>query len=238
VGCIKEGIILCENIEHDGEKPHCLIESNLSNIEPELISMLRKTSNYIYAKVCEEDLINKVVLDLDGDITLITSKIINLIREDTLYIITGNSFQDVKHKQSLLSNSTNLKNIIFVAGIKEMPIKYSSIDLIIDGYATSFRFLNENYGYMEFWSPYLKKDCKYIGAYFGYKKNVYSLRNIREESRRYFLEDNLITYLQLLGFAITEHKEWKGIKNTGHALAFHNHKDEIYLWTWKAIKNS
>lgn len=237
-GSIKDGILICSDANEDSYNPHNKVKTNLSNIQPELISLLKRTSNYIKKEMINIDLRNKVVLDLGADIPMVTSDLLELVDKNTLYIINSSSVSDAKFKQQQIinnSNIKNIKNIIFTAGINEMPIKQNLIDVIVDGYATSFRFLVEDKGYLEYLYPYLKNNAVAIGLYFGYKKEVKSLENINPNASKYFIKKELLNYFKLNRFQLEAYKEWKGIKNTGHALNFHNHEETINFWAvkWK-----
>ncbi|MEG0132982.1 MAG: MerR family transcriptional regulator [Clostridium sp.] len=238
-GCIKEGIVISDDLNDKSSGPHNRINGDLSNVNPNLISLIKKTSNYIRSELHSEKLADKIILDLNADIFLVTRYIVSGLPSSTMYIVTGETFNEVKIKRYNLSRNTNINinNIMFVVSDGNIPIKHLCVDILIDSYATSFKNIYSANGIIENIKPYLGHNSKLIGAYFGYKNYEIAMKNIKSENAMCFTIDYIVKKLLQLGIESGEKKFWGKTKDTGHALAFHNKEDFIYIWTYKGYFN-
>lgn len=232
---LKNGILFKHDKNTSFKPPHMTISKDFSNLETNLIQTLKLSSTYIKSWLFKEDLNNKILLEPNSDIGLFTKDFLELLPSNSTYIVTGISYEDVFKKKKALESIKHKNKFVFIVNDKQLPFKNSIIDIILDTCALIFNFLICKNDLLLGFLSTIKPSTKLSGCYFGYKDICTSINNVDSNIKNYLIVKNFFNYLSDNGFDLTEKTLIKDIKNTGHALSFHNNSDtlEYYFYTCK-----
>lgn len=207
---------------------------------PGLISVLEKGNLWIYKRMAEEDLTNRVVIQTNIETFVFSPKFVAALQPDVFYIFTGNSLEMLhKLKAKIQHINSQLPVLYIVNNDMRIPIKHQSIDCVIDSLSFNEYSMFNNSFALEKLLPYLKKNSFIVGFTSYYGTHAKSLANMvrffphsfPKNLHQGFVEGNLSEY----GFKVTE-KEYLGfVTNPGEYIEFHVEKEKIHFSAYLAM---
>ncbi|WP_338749210.1 MerR family transcriptional regulator [Bacillus sp. FJAT-52991] len=237
---IEDGIVITPGRDQTPSNEYYIYDPKLFHeIMPEFITLLEKGSLWMYKRMAEEDLTNRVVIQTNVETFVFSPKFVATLQPNVFYIFTGNSLEMLrKLKGKIQHMNPQLPVLYMVNSDLRLPMKQHSIDCVIDSLSfNEHSLLNHSFA-LETLLPYLKQDSFIVGNTSYYGAQARSLTNLLhffpnshpKNLHKGFVEEKL----NESGFKITE-KEYLGfITNPGEYVEFHIKKEKMHFSAYVA----
>lgn len=239
---IHEGIVITEHINKKSFNPYYIYDKEmLKIIQSSFISLSEKASLWVKEQLTSENLANKVVVETHIDTYVFLNKYVSELDESAYYIFSGSTMPMLKMlKMKIEKTDPGLKILYLLNSGLDLPIKYQTIDYVIDSYSFNEYGLFHRPLPMKTLHSYLKDKSKIIGASFYYQEGAKSLaqmKNLHPNScpynlRSFFIRENL----EAGNFHIVKKVDIGSTTDPGSYIKYHVPGETGYFFTYLASK--
>lgn len=238
---INDGIIVTPDASTSPQNEHYIYDQQLiEEITPSFISILERGNQWIYKRMSQNDYSHKVILQTNIETYVFPPKLLQSLSPDPLYVFCGNTIDMIKKLKTKIEHfNPGLNVLYFVNSQLDLPIKYGSIDYLIDTLSFNDFSLFNNYFPLQKLSPYFNEKTTIFGYAMYYDYDAQSYINSREicpdghpqNIQPNFLENNLSS-----GEFRLEKSESIGYTMNPGYFDYHHNNEKLHCVAYSAIR--
>lgn len=238
---IKDGVVLTKNKNTSPFDQPDLEREFYLDIPPALVSLFKKSYNWMLGELNITRLTHKIVLETHINAYFFLYNHIKELDSNALYIVVDKFPEIIDMYKRRIEQLNPSLNILYIADSSlDLPIKKGIIDLFIDYFST-----NENSFYSQDFlmpqlSPYFHNDTLAIGTYFYFEPASKSIGNLcmnyPDASSNNFNLQCFRHSLNHANFYIREQCNIGMITNSGdnRAFSFHENGEPMHMYSYCA----
>jgi hypothetical protein len=238
---IKEGILITKNQSTNLNDRPDLERALYKDIPASLISLFQKSYNWMFEKLKNLDLKNKIILETHINAYFFMHNHIKEMEKEALYIVVD-KFPEMLAMYKRKIERLNLGlNITYIADDSiHYPIKKESIDLFIDYFGTNEHGIYNHSYLISNIKDFFSHNATVIGTFFYFDPFSTSIKNLCDKYPEAYMHNFDIKYfknsLSEAGFMIDDYEDVGHITDSGDNLAFGFHKEgeRMHLYSFDA----
>ncbi|MBZ9686305.1 MerR family transcriptional regulator [Clostridium estertheticum] len=211
---------------------HDFVMEYVNVTDTSYLDNLRKGFEWMFRKISDCNLNNKVLLELGTGVGFFLRNIYNEIPDNCLYIAVDHDFDRQKFLKSLFERIDCKKNIIFICSdFLEVPIKEKSVDIVLDISGTSnYSFEHEDF-LLNLVDSYIKDDGYLFGLYILFE-NFSTNSLIENNYRKNFILKNVKESIGTLKYKSSDEKTWEFVEKGGKYDDYFVEGEKIYTYSF------
>jgi DNA-binding transcriptional MerR regulator/ubiquinone/menaquinone biosynthesis C-methylase UbiE len=211
---------------------HDFVMEYVNVTDTSYLDNLHKGFEWMFRKISDCNLNNKVLLELGTGVGFFLRNIYNEIPDNCLYIAVDHDFERQKFLKSLFERIDCKKNIIFICSdFLEVPIKEKSVDIVLDICGTSnYSFEHEDF-LLNLVDSYIKDDGYLFGLYILFK-NFSADSLIENKYRKNFVLKNVKESIGTLKYKSSDEKTWGFVDKGGKYDDYFVEGEKIYNYSF------
>lgn len=203
---IDSGILVVGNANEETGFNNNFPVEYINETDSEYLENLHKDFEWIYRRVSNSKLNNKVMLELGSGAGFFLRNFYDVLPENCLYIAVDHSLERQKFLKMIFEKTKYKRNIIFICSdFLDIPIKKKSVDIVLDiSGTTNYSFDNEEF-LLDLINSYIKEDVELFGLYILFK-NFSSKSLIEHKLRKNFILEKVKEKIERQNYKVIDEK--------------------------------